>query len=177
MKEHLGADEFKSLDEIQEYIDNAIKYTRTLTCELSPPVLYQFGLEAAIEWLCERMQNSHGINCKLKNDNYQKPLGDDIKVLVFQIVRELMFNIVKHAKASSAVVELKRDGGDLQVSVRDDGVGFDVHLAHAHSSGFGLFSIRERLNHMKGNIKINSCPGQGTDVILTAPLLCNNANG
>ncbi|OHB58052.1 MAG: hypothetical protein A2Y07_00805 [Planctomycetes bacterium GWF2_50_10] len=158
------------LDEIRSHLENAISYTRTLTCELSPPVLYEFGLEAAIEWICESVQNSHSIKCKFENDSSPKPMSDDLKILLFQIVRELMHNVIKHAKACNIAVGLSRNEDVVQITLKDDGIGFDTHKLHGNS-GFGLFNIRERLNHLQGNLEIKSCSGGGTDVIVSVPLV------
>jgi len=163
----------KPLDEINRYIEESIGDTRSLTFELSTPILYQLGLEAAVEWLTEQTQEQDGILAYFENDGQPKPLDDDIRVLLFQAVRELLINVVKHAQAQSVEVSMQRVSGHVQISVEDDGVGFDVLPIGRHWSevkGFGLFSIRERLDHLGGQCKINSQPGQGTQVTLVAPL-------
>ncbi|MDO8303575.1 MAG: PAS domain S-box protein, partial [Sedimentisphaerales bacterium] len=83
----------KPLDEIYRLIEDAIGYTRSLTVELSPPVLYELGFEAAIEWLCEQIQKQYKIQCTLKNSGLPEPLDGDLSILLFQIIRELMHNI------------------------------------------------------------------------------------
>jgi len=161
------------LDEINQYIEEIIRDTRSLTFELSSPILYQLGLEAAVEWLTEQTQARHGISAYFENDGQPKPLDDDIRVLLFQAARELLMNVVKHAQAQSVEVSMQRVGGHVQISVEDDGVGFNVLPIGHHWSeikGFGLFSIRERLDHLGGQLKISSQPGQGTQVTLVAPL-------
>ena len=161
------------LDEIHEFIEEIIRDTRSLTFELSSPILYQLGLEAALEWLAEQTQNRHGILSYFEDDGQPKPLDDDVRVLLFQAVRELLVNVAKHAQARSVKVAMRRDGSDVRIIVEDDGVGFDAFSIGPHWSeikGLGLFSIRERLDHIGGQLRIVSTPGHGTQVTLVAPL-------
>ena len=163
----------ESLDEIQKHIQDIIRDTRSLTLEISSPMLYQLGLEAAVEWLTEQTQDRYGIASVFRDDGQPKPLDDDVRVLVFQSVRELLLNVAKHAQAQGVQVAIRRDNNDIQIIVEDDGVGFDVFPTGSHWSaikGFGLFSIRERLDHLGGQLKIKSKPGHGTQVILVTPL-------
>ena len=161
------------LEEIHQYIEDIIRNTRSLTFELSSPILYQLGLEAAMEWLTEQAWERDGIPSKFREDGQPKPLDDDMRVLLFQAVRELLVNVAKHAQAQSVEVAMQRDGNNVQIIVEDDGVGFDAFPIGSHWSeikGFGLFSIRERLDHLGGQLKIVSKPGHGTRVTLVAPL-------
>jgi PAS domain S-box-containing protein len=160
------------LDTIREMIEQAIHYTRTLTFELSPPVLYELGFEAAVEWLTEQIQEQHGILVDFEDDLQPKPLNNELRILLFKAVRELVINIVKHAQAQRAKVSIRRDGKHIHVLIRDDGYGFDPFKddPSGKMNGFGLFSIRERLKHFGGSFEIESNPGHGTRVTLVAPL-------
>jgi signal transduction histidine kinase len=163
----------ESVDEIYKLLEQAIQDTRSLIFEISSPILYHFGLEAAVEWLTEQTQKQYGILFEFRDDRQPKPLDEDVRVLLFQAVRELLVNVGKHAQARSVKVALRRDGNDIQITVEDDGVGFDAFPIGSHWSeikGFGLFSIRERLDHVGGQLKIKSEPGHGTRVTLVAPL-------
>ncbi len=163
----------KPLDEIHRLIEQAIQDTRSLTFEVSPPILYQLGLEAAVEWLTQRVQDQHGILSNFEDDGQPKPLDEDIRVLLFQAVHELLFNVVKHAHAQSVKVAIGRSGDKVQIAVEDDGVGFDISAISSHWStndGFGFFSISQRLDHLGGHLDIESQPGHGTRVTLVAPL-------
>ena len=109
----------------------------------------------------------------VEDDDQPKPLDNEARVLLFRAVRELLFNVLKHAQASCARVCLHRDGEHLQVIVEDNGVGFAPDKLGPPSGkieGFGLFSIRERLNYFGGRMEIESTPGEVTRVILTFPL-------
>jgi signal transduction histidine kinase len=161
------------IDEIREMITEAIRYFRTLTFELSPPILYELGLEAAVCSLAEHYQKEHGIRIDCLLDRQPKPLSDDMRDLLFQGVRELLVNAIKHARAEKITISCRREGTDIRVVVEDDGAGLDSAAGGsltAKSQGFGLFSLRERLKYLGGSISIASNPGRGTRVALTAPL-------
>lgn len=174
IKEALHSTEFgPALEEVRKFIESAIQDTRTLIFKISSPILYELGLESALEWLVEQVQKQHGITCSFDDDGQLKPLDDDIRVLLFQAVNELLINVVKHANATHARVLSRKTGHCIQISVVDDGAGFnpsDIDFRSGQKGGFGLFSIRERLNYVEGRIEINSSPGKGTEVTLIAPL-------
>jgi len=163
----------KSLNDIVELIARIIESTRSLTFELSPPVLYELGFEAAMEWLVRQMREQHGLSTEFRGDGQSKPLDNNVRVLLFQAVRELLVNIAKHAQARNVTVSTQMVGDEIQVNVEDDGVGFDISQAGSHdykTGGFGLFSIRERLGHIGGYLNIESKRGLGTRVTLVAPI-------
>jgi signal transduction histidine kinase len=168
------------VDEIQNLIEQAIHYTRSLTFELSPPVLYDLGFDAAVEWLVEQIQDQHHIQVDLEDDRQSKPMSDEIRISLFKAVRELLINIAKHAKAHKAKVSTRREDNTLRIIVEDDGVGFSLpeDKLLGKIAGYGLFSIRERLKHLGGSFEIESNLGCGTRVTLVAPLeQANNKGG
>ena len=161
------------LKEIRDLIAQVIEQTRSLVFELSPPVLYEFGIEAALEYLVERMQKLHDIRFEFVDDRQPKPLSEDLSVLPFRAVQELLVNVVKHARARNARTFIETKDEKIRITVEDDGVGFDISEIDSHigrAGKFGLFSIRERLNHLGGHFDIASKPGHGTQVSLAAPL-------
>jgi PAS domain S-box-containing protein len=163
----------KPIEEIRKLIEESIRYTRSLVFELSPPILYDLGFEATMEWLGEHMHEQYGLVVEVEDDDRSKDLDNEVRVLLFRAVRELLFNVLKHAQASGAKVRMRRVGDCLRVVVEDDGVGFAPEKLSATSGkveGFGLFSIRERLNYFGGRMEIDSPPGKVTRVILTVPL-------
>lgn len=159
----------QEIDDIRAFVEQAIGYTKSLTFELSPPILYELGLPAAVEWLCEKMQKEHGTVFECRDDGGDKPLAVDVAVLLFQALRELLINVVKHARADRVTVDLKRDGDNVRIVVTDNGIGFDPALI-SRGSTFGLFSVRERLKHFGGHYEIRSKPGSGTTVVMLAPI-------
>jgi signal transduction histidine kinase len=164
----------KPMEEIRKLIEESIRYTRSLVFELSPPILYDLGFEPAMDWLAEHMQHEYDLAVAVEDDEQPKPLDNEARILLFRAVRELLFNVLKHSQASCARVRMHRDGDHLRVIVEDNGVGFAPDKLAAPSGkieGFGLFSIRERLNYFGGRMEIESTPGEVTRVILTLPLL------
>jgi signal transduction histidine kinase len=167
------SDPSEALDKLYALIDQTVQDTRSLTFEISPPVLYALGLEAALESLAEQFQKLHGLEVTVQDDGQPKPLDDDLSALLFRSVRELLFNVVKHTRAAQARISLRRDRDQLRIEVADDGPGFDPVQAmddETRADSFGLFSIRERLNAMGGYLQIDSAPGQGTQCILVVPM-------
>lgn len=163
----------EELAKLRELIDQAIGDTRSLTFELSPPVLYELGLAAALEWLARKIAREHPIRTRFHDDGQPKPLHDNVRVVLFQSVRELLVNVVKHARASHAQVTMRRDADALRIVIEDDGVGFElakVQPKREAARSFGLFNVRERLEYLGGRVKIRSEKGRGTRVTLIAPL-------
>ncbi len=162
-----------AIDQSVELIAQAIAEARTLTFELSPPVLYDLGLKAALSWLVEDMEKRHGIKIDLHDDELEKPLHPPTAALLFRAVRELLMNVFKHASTSSATVSLRRMDDHFDIQVEDRGVGFnpeDVRMRSA-PSGFGLFSVREQIDRLGGRVDVSSSPARGTRVTMTVPLL------
>jgi signal transduction histidine kinase len=157
------------LGEMKGLIDEAIDATRTLSVELSPPILENEGLPEAIAWLASHMKEIHGINVLIDVYGDCRIVDQNLRTVLFQIVRELLFNVVKHAQADQAYVTLRRENGTLLAKVRDEGVGFDVKEISARDNlhtGLGLFSIRERLDLFGGEMKIDSKPHCGTEILI-----------
>jgi signal transduction histidine kinase len=131
-----------------------------------------FGLDAAIEQLAQDMKDQYGIAFQYRCSKRFEPLEDDVRVLLYRTVREIFTNITKHSHASRVRVAMKQLSGYLRITVEDDGVGFDASQLTANmrkNKGFGLFSIRERLSYIGGTIDIESEPGVGTKIVITAP--------
>jgi PAS domain S-box-containing protein len=162
-----------SLGEVEDFLNQSIDKSRTLTAEISPPILSHGGLVDALKWLAQWMHEKHGLTVDLHiEENVETP--QDVRALLFLAVRELLFNIVKHAGVSQAGVRLERSGGDgLAIVVTDKGIGFDANLMSEPgglASSFGLLSIQERLQCFGGRFEIVSTPGQGTLMRLVAPI-------
>ncbi|MBD0316806.1 MAG: PAS domain S-box protein, partial [Nitrospiraceae bacterium] len=172
------ADVIKQADEV---LGQALTYTRTLVTELSPPVLKEFGLSAALKWLGEQMRQ-HQLTVEVHAPEDEPPVREEHAVLLFQSVRELLINSSKYAGTGAASVSLRRDGDILRIEVRDEGQGFDIASVGqqdrtALSSKFGLFSIRERMNALGGRFELRSAPGEGTAATLTLPLTPQEVDG
>jgi len=163
----------RCLDEARRLVEQTLEDTRSLTFELSPPVLYELGFEPAVQWLVDHFQEQHGMQFDFEDDGQTKPLAEDVRGILFQAVREAFVNILKHAEAEQVTITARLDGENICVCIRDDGVGFDLAEIGSRTGrerGFGLFNIRERLRHLGGRLEIRSSPGKGTEMTLWAPL-------
>jgi PAS domain S-box-containing protein len=161
----------RSINALRDILETVIEQTHGLIFELSPPVLHQLGLAAAIEWAGEKIGRDHGLDFKFDDDGVAKSLSSDLQAILFRCVRELMLNAAKHGKAKHLTVAIARKGETDYFTVADDGIGFDVPLQSARTEdrGYGLFSIREHLAMIGGACRIQSAPGQGTRITLTVP--------
>jgi signal transduction histidine kinase len=158
------------LTEIYRLIDESISRTRTLTADLAPPVLYELGLPAAVQWLGDRLRAEHGISFDLEAPKEWTTLDDETRIVLFHAVRELLINVAKHARATKCRVRISRGDGEIRVQVDDNGVGFTPKASTNYGTGgLGLFNIRQRLQHLGGGLAMDTRPGQGTTVVLVAP--------
>ncbi len=162
-----------SIAQIRDILETTIDRMHSLVFNLSPPVLHQLDLTAAVEWAGEKICRDYGLAFVYRDDGEPKSLDDERKVLLFRCVRELMMNTVKHAKATRLSAAMERVGELVRVTVEDDGRGFDLSLLdwRNHEVGFGLYSVREYLAAIGGQCTIESGPGCGTRVSLTVPTM------
>jgi len=168
----VSEDHRQNVDEIHHLLLESLKTSRSLNSQLAPHVLYDRGLAPALEWLAQTMQETYSLAIETYVAPEVSVASDNLKVLLFESARELLFNVVKHARASSARIELAMHGDDLRISVSDKGVGFDSEKLKRNltrSAGFGLFSISERLELIGGHLEMESAPGQGAAFHLIAP--------
>jgi signal transduction histidine kinase len=162
----------KSLHELRYSLKETIKDTRTLTFEISPPVLYDVGLDAALEELILQTKSKNNLSVDFQADGDLNSLSIDLRSFMYRSVRELLFNILKHANATHVSVHLSQNNETLRITVKDDGVGFHEH--RENSKGFGLFSLKERLRHVGGALQIKSDLDQGTTVQIDVQLQSPN---
>jgi signal transduction histidine kinase len=160
-----------SVSEIGDLLDQCISSTRNLVFELSSPVLYELGLEAALQDLGERVQ-ADGLPFQFRSDGSCRGPAGELDAVAYRVVRELVHNVLKHAEASRLEISVETTGGECHVRVADDGVGMDSKiLTHPRSplSGAGLFGIREQLRQIGGRIEISARRGSGTRVDIFVP--------
>ena len=161
------------LTEIRSIFEKGIQQLRSLTFELSPPILYELGLAPALEWLGEQFEQRHAVRFHFEADGRSEDMDEVVSVLMFQSAREIIANIGKHAGACHVKASVSMRDGHVGLVVEDDGRGFDPGASRNHSykqHSFGLFSIRERMRHIGGTMGIESKPGGGTTVTLSAPV-------
>ena len=159
----------QAMTEVQEVMDQALSYTRTLVAELSPPVLNEFGLPMALKWLAEQMQ-LRGLTVSLELETTNLPLPEDQSVLLFQSVRELLMNILKHADTMEASIAMTMAGGMLRITVSDHGAGYDVARLKPVWSEGSAYSAFERMKALGGGFELQSKLGEGTMATLLLPV-------
>lgn len=162
----------KAAEHANRWIGEAAEAARDLTRELRPPILYEGGLIPALHWLASEMEERHHLKITIRTQQLTQPLSDDIKALIFECIRELLFNVTKYADTEHATIILREEDGMLDVVVSDQGAGFDVAAAAypRQTDGFGLFSIRERIAALEGTMNLESSPGHGTKITLMIPI-------
>ncbi|MGB3211381.1 MAG: CHASE4 domain-containing protein [Desulforhopalus sp.] len=163
----------EKLQQIAGIVDQTVQDVRTLTFELSPPVLYELGLDAALDWLAEEFDEKYSLAIKIECDVICKGVTSAFLALIFRTIRELLINVVRHARAESAEVKVNCVGKDLRLTVSDNGIGMnnaDYGGEESGSGGFGLFSIRERILNIGGTFVIESEENEGTAITLIVPI-------
>ena len=168
-----GQNTQQELNRLKEILEEAGETSRSLAAELSPPILLRKNLCAALEWLTGWMREKYQLMVSITRCQLRQPLKEEVLLLLFQAARELLFNVVKHAGVRKARIGVNQQDGQILMSVEDEGSGFDpghLHSMEGSSSGFGLFSISERLSLMGGKMEINSIPGHGSRFRLSIPL-------
>jgi PAS domain S-box-containing protein len=165
-------DQARLLQKARADLTEAMEAARTLSVNLFPPVLHVGGLPAALSWLAKRTQEQYGIAVNVTADPQANPAASDVRILLFEAVRELLFNAAKHAHVDSVDVNLALGPGDtIHIQVSDGGVGFDMsatlHDKNQSRAGLGLFSIQERLALLGGKLDIHSATGKGSRFTLT----------
>ena len=154
-------------------INQSIQEMRSLTAELAPPVLNSGDLSASLEWLVRWMYENQGLDVKLQSEVPIVLERKDLAVLLFQSIREILLNVLKHAGVKSAAVKIAHQNESLRVVISDQGVGFNVGSVWEDAESdqkFGLISIRERLQHLGGSLKVESMPNAGSTISLIVPL-------
>ena len=162
------------LDEVTALLRDILSEIKSLTFELSPPILYELGLEAAVEWLIVNFQNQYSLDVNFDRQKSSERRPQQVEIVLFQTARELLTNIVKHAPAAHASVKILNGTNTVELIVADNGHAFDVNESStgaANSRGFGLFSIRERICYLGGSFELESRKGQGTCVSVRLPTI------
>ena len=139
--------------------------SRAITSEIAPSVLYELGLAWALEALAEQMEQRHGLLVVITRKDPTN-LPADARMALLRAARELLMNVVKHGKTDCAWISLTNAGGDVTLTVKDEGIGLGEQAAH---DGFGLLSIRQRITHLGGELTLTSDPGDGVTATVTVP--------
>jgi PAS domain S-box-containing protein len=154
-------------------VEQSIIDIRTLTFRMRPPILDTAGIETALQWLCSSITNDYHLQVDFFSDDQPKPMSAEVRYSLYQAVRELLLNVVKHARTSHAELSLTTGQTGLTVQVIDGGIGFthpDAHLKHIENGGYGLYNVQQRIEQMGGRFTIDSLPGRGTSATILVPL-------
>jgi two-component system, chemotaxis family, CheB/CheR fusion protein len=164
----------KSLGELEHILQEAIQLGRSLSVQLSPPLLTEVGLAAAVRWLGDEMKRLHGLEVSVDDDGEIRQEAGGVVLLLFHAVRELLFNVTKHAGVKSAAVRIIRPSDNhVQIEVVDKGSGFDLGELNRKKStgtGLGLLGLQTRITNIGGHIEVESTPGEGTRIVVSAEL-------
>jgi len=161
-----------SIVSISQTLDQVIQEVRSMTFQISLPLLYEIGLEAALEWLSDEYKEKHGLRVRLETDGKSSELSSEQRTVIFQVIRELFINVVKHANTDYVSLKILNKPDALRIEIKDSGIGFDVTLSEterAQNKNFGLFNIRQRIRHLGGFITIDSEAGCGTMIVIDIP--------
>jgi PAS domain S-box-containing protein len=157
---------------VEGVLEEAIRKSRSLSHELSPAVLHHSGLLAGLKWLVGQVEEQFGLRVSMRADAFPQFNNAPLEVFIFRAVQELLFNLVKHAGVKSGRVDLCGTNGVLEISVSDQGKGFDLSRLDPSNGkiGIGLMTIRERASHIGGSLTVESAPGHGSRFTLTVPI-------
>ncbi len=162
-----------SAEEACLLLENSIKDIRSLTFKMRPPILDTAGIQTSLEWLCTSTCSDYALQVEYVDAGQTVNLAAEMRYSLYQAVRELLLNIVKHARTEKAQLSLKSDRNVLVLQVKDSGVGFnlpDAIMKHVKNGGYGLFNVKQRIEQMGGKFNVESEPGMGTVVTLSVPL-------
>lgn len=170
------ADEHGFLAELKGLLEATIAETRSLTFQLSPPILYELGLGPAIEWLCENLDEQNEPHFTFAESGSPQSLNEDARALLYAATRELLLNAVKHAEATNVDATLRWSADEVHIEVSDDGKGLPPQGSERGRGGYGLFGARERLRSLSALLQLSSEPGCGTRACIDVPLPCAPSN-
>jgi PAS domain S-box-containing protein len=161
----------EELTQIQRWLSDAIGITRSLSIDLSPIILQGEGLVDAILWLASQMKDRHGLIVQIEAKDNLINLDSHMRMLLFQTIRELFFNVVKHAGSPQVTITLEQANERARITIRDGGKGFDVRAVMSDpKTVHGLLVVQDRLGLMGCSMEITSEPGQGTQIVIEAPI-------
>ena len=164
------------LNEVYALLDRVHLTIRSMTFQLSPPLLNELGFIPALQWLANEMHKLYGLHVTVTEDGKRPHISFAVSVILFRAVRELLINVAKHAKVTTAKINVKHTSNYIHIFVEDDGVGVDKNILkkqikNQQSNQFGIMNICERMHYLGGKMLIHSKQKSGTCVDLHSPLI------
>lgn len=158
--------------DMERMLLDCVETSRNLSTDLSPPILYDEGLSEAIAWLATHMNERYKLAIHVQAEASFPVRDEGLLTMLYQMVRELLFNVIKHAATSRVNINLAKADAHVRISIRDDGRGFDPGSVGSsqHNRNSGLVKIRHRLHLLGGSLKVESAPNAGTHITIVAPL-------
>ena len=153
--------------ECRQLVDNMVRTVRDLALGLRPSMLDDFGLQPALEWHIRDVSRRHGLTIDLIADGEFDDLPDQHRTCVYRVVQEALTNCVRHSRATRIEVRLSGRSSGLEVSISDNGIGFDRAARH---EGLGLRGIEERVRELRGVVQFRSSKGAGTALWIALPM-------
>jgi signal transduction histidine kinase len=163
----------RQLEESVETVDDLVEQVRSLSLDLRPSMLDDLGLVAALEWYCQRQSRRLAVPITFSAAPFSSRLSPELETTCFRVVQEGLTNAAKHSQATQVWVTLQQRDSTLQITLRDNGIGFDTVTRHVHSergSGIGLHGMEERLRLVEGQLDITTTPGHGTEIRARVPM-------
>jgi signal transduction histidine kinase len=157
------------ITETVEVVDRTIEGLRRIIAKLSPLVLEELGLVAAIRKEAKDLARNTGIAVRVSISDNLGRFAPQIETALYRIVQEALHNVAKHAHARTVDVSLQLDLGELKLVIADDGVGMAEHKGTARGQSFGLAGIKERVSTMNGAVRVCSTKGKGTRIEISVP--------
>ncbi|MCX7942243.1 MAG: sensor histidine kinase [Dictyoglomaceae bacterium] len=161
------------IDDSINLIDKTIEQVRNLSLNLRPSLLDDLGLLSSLKWYVEREKKRNNLNIEYVFDFQQEKINKDLSINIFRIIQEGLTNIIKHAQARNIFLEIKEEGENILITIKDDGIGFDVEKIWEkvkEGRALGILGIKERVELFNGNMEIKSKKGEGTEIKITLSL-------
>ncbi len=160
----------KKLSQSIEMVDSTLKLVRKHSGLLRPPALDDMGLITAVKEMARGFGNRTKINTNVTSNGFVSRLSKDLETALFRCIQEALTNVARHSKAQNVTIDLKYEPQKVSVLIQDDGQGFRLEKAETSTDHIGLVGMQERVEHLQGDIIIESYPGEGTNIYITVPL-------
>lgn len=165
--------ERQNLQSVSDMLVETLEDVRRISTKLYPQQIERLGLTIAIQAMTEKLTASTGIKFNLQSDNIDLLFPKETEIYFYRIIQEALNNIIKHSKAESAEIQISETMLFVQVTIEDNGIGFDMNkyvTSDVSKLGFGLLNLDDRINLVKGTYEIHSEPDKGTSLKITVPI-------